>query len=172
MDYNLIVSELEGATPFDLFRLQAAIGKLLEDPARLNAIKAQLRPGMEITWFDEQHNRLIPSRLLQIRRTKAVIEELESGKRWTIPLYMINLQSADPDLALRKKGVDRLSLRTGDMVGFEGRNGEEIFGRVIKLNPKRAKIETPEGIWAVPYSMLYPVIEGEQGRTQLIPAKR
>ncbi len=57
MDYNLILSELQQASTFDLFRLQAAIGTLLDDPARLAAIKRELRPGMEITYFDAERTR-------------------------------------------------------------------------------------------------------------------
>lgn len=84
MDYNLILSELQQASMFDLFLLQAAIGKLLDDPARLIAIKRALRPGMEITYFHEQGNRLVPARVLQIRKTRAAVQDLETGKRWTI----------------------------------------------------------------------------------------
>ena len=81
MDYNLVLSELQKASMFDLFRLQAAIGKLLDDPARLIAIKHALRPGMEITYFHEQGNRLVPARVLQIRKTRVAVQDLETGKR-------------------------------------------------------------------------------------------
>jgi hypothetical protein len=168
MDYNLILSELQKASTFDLFRLQAAIGKLLGDPTRLVGIKRNLRTGMEISYFHEQENRLIPARLLEIRKTRASVEDLETGKRWTIPLYMLNIDNRETDITPPQRGVDRLSLRIGDTVGFTGREGEELFGNIIKLNPKRAKIQTKSGIWAVPYSMLYPVIDGEQGSDLLI----
>lgn len=171
MDYNLILSELQKASTFDLYRLQAVIAKLLDDPERVIAIKRQLRPGMEITYFHQEENRLIPARLLELRKTRAVVQELQSERRWTIPLFMINLQGADTDIAPRKDGLDRLSLRIGDTVGFTGRDGEEVFGTLIKLNPKRAKIQTTKGVWAVPYAMLFAVIEGEQAGNQLIPAK-
>ncbi len=168
INYNLILSELQKASTFDLYRLQAAIDKLLDDPNRLSTIKRQLRPGMEISYFNEQENRLIPARLLETRKTRASVQDLESGKRWTIPLYMINLQEADIHIAPQRGNVDRLSLRIGDTVGFEGRDSQELFGKVIKLNPKRAKIKTTNEIWNVPYSMLFAVIEGKQSHEQLI----
>jgi hypothetical protein len=56
-------------------------------------------------------------------------------------------------------------------VGFTGKDGSELFGAVIKLNPKRAKIQTRQGIWAVPYSMLFTIIDGEQARDQFVPAE-
>lgn len=168
LNYNLILSELQKASTFDLFRLHAAIGKLLDDPNRLHAIKRQLKPGMEITYFDAEGNRLIPARLLEVRKTRASVQDLESGKRWTIPLYIINLQAADPHIAPQRGKLDRLSLRIGDTVGFEARDGQELFGSVIKLNPTRAKIKTAKGIWNVPYTMLFSVIEGEKDQAQLI----
>ena len=169
MDYSLIVSELQKASTFDLYRLQAAIAKLLEDPVRVVAIKRQLRPGMAITYFHQEENRLIPARLLALRKTRAVVQDLEGERRWTIPLFMINLQGADTDIAPRRDGVDRLSLRIGDTVGFTAHDGEALFGTVVKLNPKRAKIQTTKGVWAVPYARLFTVIDGEQAGDPRIP---
>jgi len=150
MDYELIVSALQKASAFDLYRLQSAIGHLLDDPLRLNAIKRQLRPGMEITYFEPQENRLIPAQVLEIRRTRVAIQELSTGKRWTVPLYMINIEGADTDITPKKNHVDRLSLKIGDQVGFTGKDGSELFGAVIKLNP---------------------IIDGEQARDQFVPAE-
>jgi hypothetical protein len=172
MDFNLILTELQQASMFDLFRLQAAIGRLLDDPERLIAVKLALRPGMEITYFDEQRNRLVPARILKIRKTRAVIQDLETGKGWTIPLYMINIENQNTDIDTKPQSVDRLSLKVGDTVGFTGKDDEELFGTIIKLNPKRAKIQTENGIWAVPYSMLFTVIDGAPGTGQLIPMDR
>ena len=133
MDFNLILSELQKASTFELFRLRAAIGTLLDDPARLIAIKRELRTGMEITYFDVQENRLVPARLLEVRKTRAVVQDLETGTRWTIPLYIINLDNRDTDITPKQQGVDRLSLHIGDTVGFTGREGQELFGTIIKL---------------------------------------
>lgn len=171
MDYDLLLTELRNASLFDLYRLQAAIGRLLDDPARQELAKRQLRPGMEIAYFYAPDNRLIPARVLQVRKSRVLVEEMETAKRWTIPVYMFNLQGEVPDIRPPRNGVDRLSLRIGDRVGFTCRDGRELMGRVTKLNPKRAKIDTSEGVWNVPYSMLFPVIEGERGDDVLLPGR-
>ncbi|MEA3412914.1 MAG: hypothetical protein U9R74_15445 [Pseudomonadota bacterium] len=168
MDYDLVVSELQKASAFDLYRLQSAIGRLLDDPARMTAAKRQLAPGEEVTYFDAQDNRLVPARILEIRRTRVSLEELQTGKRWLVPFYMINIDNADTDIAPKRNHVDRLSLRVGDRVGFTGKDGYELFGTVIKLNPKRAKVRTGEGIWAVPYTMLFSVIDGERAPDTIV----
>jgi len=52
MDYFEISKALETTSTFDLYRLQVAIGHLLEEPKRLKAIRRRLKPGQEITYFD------------------------------------------------------------------------------------------------------------------------
>jgi hypothetical protein len=42
--------------------------------------------------------------------------------------------------------VDRLSLKIGDQVGFKAKDGDELFGIITKLNTKRAKIQTEQGV--------------------------
>lgn len=170
MNYTFVLEELEKASLFELFRLESAINNLLDDPERLLAIKRQLQIGTDITYFDTQKNCLIPARLEAVRKTRASVREIATGKLWTIPLYMINIEGTTTDIEPRNKGVDRLSLHVGDRVGYVSRAGTEVFGTVIKLNPKRAKVETDQGIWNVSYSILFTVLEGEQGKEQyLIP---
>jgi len=170
VNYDLVLSELQQASSFELFRLQAAISTLLDDPDRLKAIKQQLRPGMDISYFHEQENRLKPAKLLEVRKTRAAIQDYTTNKRWSIPLYQINLENAETNLTPQREGVDRLSLRIDDRVGFRGKDNEEQFGTVIKLNPKRAKIKVGDTLWSVPYAMLFSIIDGEQGADLFIPA--
>ncbi len=169
MDYSLILSELQEATLFDLYRLRTAIGTLLEDPERLRGIKRHLAPGKRLSYFDCNENRLVDACLIEVYKTRALVNEIATGENWTIPLFWINLQEVDTNIVPSRGNIDRNSLKVGDTVGFQDREGRDVYGAVTKLNPKRAKIKTPDGIWSVPYAMLFPVIEGEQGEGQLLP---
>ncbi len=82
---------------------------------------------------------------------------------------MINLQGVKTDVQPARGSVDRASLRVGNTVGFADRDGREVFGTVIKLNPKRAKVTTDATTWAVPYEMIFPVIDGETAGDLLLP---
>jgi hypothetical protein len=53
MDYTSIIEGLHVASLFDLFRLRAALTMQLEDPQRIEQVRARLRPGMPLTYFDE-----------------------------------------------------------------------------------------------------------------------
>lgn len=168
MDYELIVLELKKASAFDLYRLRSVLDNLLEDPIRLNAIKRRLKPGMEITYFDPQENRLIAAVVEDVRRTRAGIREVQTGKRWIVGLCSINIEGADTDNTAKTNCVDRLSLKIHDHVSFIDNDGGELFGTVIKLNPKRAKIKTGQGTWSVPYASLSNVIDGEHAQDALL----
>lgn len=63
--------------------------------------------------------------------------------------------------------MQRHELRVGRQVYFGRTHGERTLGKIIKLNPQKAKVETLESrgsgrgsavgaIWTVPYSLLYP----------------
>ena len=164
MNYNLILEELGRASLFELYRLNAAIGNQLDDPARIAAVKRALTVGQTLRWFDRDANRLVEAKLLRINRTRAEVQNIADGKPWTIPFYLIDLEGEDVAIAARKRqALDRNSLRVGDGVAFKDRHGQERFGQVVKLNVKSASVQVGAGRWRVGYSLLAPVIDGVVG---------
>lgn len=175
MNYTEVLKALNEASLFDLFRLSQAIWNQLEDPARLAAVKQALIPGQQLRYFDGARNRMIEARLERVSRTRASVINSEDGKRWRIPLYMIDLEGKDVQIAANpKRGLDRNSLSVGDRVAFHDRNGQERYGEVIKLNPKTAHVLVKGSRWRVAYSLLSPVIDGDLGAPdqELLPARR
>lgn len=168
MNYTSILEALDQASLFELYRLDVAIKHQLEDPARLLAVKQALRPGQTLTWFHSKENRLMEARLLELNRTRALVQNSADGKRWTIPFYLINLDGQDVEIAARqRRGLDRNSLKVGDRVAFRDRQGREQFGQVVKLNPKSASVQVGQTRWRVSYSLMAPVIDGDLGADAL-----
>jgi hypothetical protein len=164
MNYNAILDALNQASLFELHRLNAAIRNQLEDPARIRKVKQVLRVGQIVTWFDEQQNRLLEARLLEIRRTRALVQNVGDGKRWNIQFYLINVDGQDVEIAAQgRRKLDRNSLSVGDQVAFKDRHGHERFGEVVKLNPKSAAVMVGTVRWRVSYGLLMPVIDGDLG---------
>ena len=54
-----------------------------------------------------------------------------------------------------KREVARAKFRAGDAVSFSSR-GEIRSGVIEQMNPKRAKVRCPDGVWLVPYTELSP----------------
>ena len=164
MNYTAILETLGQASLFQLYRLNVAISNLLDDPARITAVKHTLRIGQTVRWFDNTENRVVEAKLLRMNRTRAAVQNIADGKHWNIPYYLIDLAGEDVAIAARKRqAFDRNSLRVGDQVGFKDRHGHERFGLVVKLNPKSASVQVGTVRWRVGYSLLVPVIDGALG---------
>lgn len=162
MNYTNLLIELNKASSFDLFRLRSIINKQLDDPSRIFNIKKKLFVGQEITYFEEDENRLIAATIIELKRTRVVVRNTCDKKIWQLFYYHINIDNVQTDIDYSKQpNLDRNSLKVGDNVSFFNKNGTEIFGIVDKLNPKTAGITTKDGKWRVIYSALSLVLEGE-----------
>jgi len=164
MDYASLLDALGKASLFDLWRLSAAIGRALEDPNKNEAIRANLHVGQSIRYFEAKENREITGSVVQIKRSRALIQNDHDKKLWNIPFYMINLQGAQVDSPASRAKVHRDSLRVGDAVGYRSRTQREVYGVVIKLNRKTATVQLATGQqWGVPYSLLFYVLDAQTG---------
>ena len=115
---------------------------------------------MDTTAYEDKLNlRLI----VEIRRS-------EDKQRWWIAYYMINLEQLNTDVysSAAHRGISKIDLKVGDKVGWSSEHaGCELFGEVVKINPKKAKVRLFNGdIWSVPYSLLFSVHDGYSSTTQ------
>jgi hypothetical protein len=163
MNIQAIFQELQTASDFELFRLKAAIEKLLEDPERINTLRKKMVVGMQLDYFNEVENRSIACELIEIKRTRATVREIETGQRWTIPFHYLNLDHITTKLVVNnKRGMSKAELHIGLTVGFvNSQNNQDYIGQVVKLNPKRAVLLVSNEKWQVPYQMLFPIIHSE-----------
>lgn len=167
MDYTSVIDELRSASLFDLYRLRAALTLELEDPERIVQVRARLRPGMAVTYFDEAQNRLVEARVRELHRTRLLVENRRDGELWSIPFGAVNVEGVETDIgvgAAGRHGLDRSRLKVGDAVGFRDRQNQDRYGCVLALNQKTATILTSDGQrWRVAYQFLFPVIDGNEG---------
>ena len=169
MDYTTILQELNKASLFDLHRLQSAIYQELLNPKRIEQIKAQIKTGQSISYFDPQSNSLVDAVILKIQITRCLVKNIKDQKTWNLPFYYLNLDDVDPDIkpARNAVGIPKNTLKVGARVGFKDKHNNELFGEVIRLNPKTATIKINEhSQWLVHYNHLFRVIEGEIGDLQ------
>ncbi len=165
MNYSEIISALDHATGFDLFRLQSAIRLMLDDPKRIIEVKKAIQIGGIVEYFDTSENRIISARVLKFQRARVDVENLEDGTRWSIPYYAINIHKVDTTIVERRKkqGLGRTEISIGETVGFIDGENREQYGKVIRLNQKTVTVENETMGWRVPYSMLFKVLEEARG---------
>jgi hypothetical protein len=94
---------------------------------------------------------------------------LSDGAIWNIPMTAVNVDVQRPLPQARAVQTPFQNWRVGDSVCFSDQQNREIFGQIIKLNPKRAKVRTPEGIWNVGYDFLTQVVDTEATTQPTMP---
>lgn len=158
MNYNEILRILQEASLFDVYRLSAAMGSLLNHQEKILAIKRSLHVGMSISYFSCRSNKLVEAVIDEIRQTTVCATDKSDGKKWSIPLCAINLANVDTSLhpRLAQGNLDRNQFQVGEGVGFLGKNDQETYGIITQLNPKTASIITRDGTnWRVHYGYLF-----------------
>lgn len=168
MDYTNLLNDLNKASLFDLYRLHAAIGKELNNPQRLSAFKQKLRIGMELSYFNSVENRLVNTRVLELRQKNVLVLDLGQQKQFVIPYYMFNIDDSDTEIHKNSKILTANNLKVGDCVGFN-KNGQSIVGIVERLNTKTVTLVVNSGgRWRVSYSCLYQIHDAEFSAEQLV----
>ena len=164
MDYSMILSELNSASLFELYRLNASIRQQLKDPQKIRIIQNSLKVGQLLKYFEAAENRLIDAEIIELKRTKVLVKNTHDSELWNIPYYFINLDNSDIDIhAQPKQKITRNNLKVGDKVCFKDKQGNELFGEVTKLNQKTSGVLVGNVQWRVAYGLLSPIIDGELG---------
>ncbi|MBF0423400.1 MAG: hypothetical protein HQL73_10450 [Magnetococcales bacterium] len=164
MNYSEILHSLQSASLFDLYRLRVGIDGMLNQPERLLPIKRRLHPGMEICYFSNKENKQVDAVVEEVHRVSVHARDKADGKRWSIPLYAINLGGANTDIHPRQgqTRLDKNLLKVGESVGFHDRDHRERYGKILQLNPKTVSLLTNDRMrWRVAYSLLFQVMDGE-----------
>ena len=161
MNFSQILDALNQASAFELFRLQSAIRRKLEDPSWIKAVRQRLQIGQIVEYFDVRENNLRRGRIDDLDRKGAAITDLANGRPWLIDYACINVDGVDVQIREQSaKGMGRNEVRVGDIVGFVDRHGQERSGKIIRLNDKTVSLQVKDSQWRVSYSLLHPVIEG------------
>ncbi len=162
MNYDEIISELEQASLFDIYRLSAAMSTLLNQPEKISALKQQLRLGMPVSYFSFKSNKLVYGVLEEIQRTCVCVRGAGDGKKWKVPFCALNLAHVNADIHLKQTQdkYDRNQFHVGEKISFIGKNEIETYGIITQLNPKTATITTRDGSrWRVSYSHLFKIFD-------------
>lgn len=160
MNFSETIATLNKASAFDLYRLRAAIDRVLGEPGWMDVVRSRLRIGQTIEYFDPQANRAHSGQVLDLRRKQAVVLDLATRKRWLISYAAVNLDGADVEIREKpKQGLGRNEVAVGDVVGFLDRSHQQRSGRVVRLNDKTVTLHCGHQQWRVSYGLLHRVVD-------------
>ena len=80
MDFNKLIETAENASAFELWRMYCAFSRMMEDPKKIMAARSQLRPGMDISYFERRDNCLIDAVVIELGRTRVLVQNKNDGK--------------------------------------------------------------------------------------------
>ena len=136
MDYSKFMSELDKASLFDLYRLDVAIRKEMEDPRRIEKVRRRIGKGDTVRYFEGSENRLIEAEVIEVKRTRVLVRNKHDQRHWSIPFYMVNMEEVATQITYSTSptGMTKNEIRVGDEVGFRSKSNRNIHGRVLRLN--------------------------------------
>ena len=79
MNFTDVLKSLNQASAFELYRMRAAINRVLDEPRLLQAIQSRLQVGQPIEYFDTQANKPRHGKLLEFRRKQAFVLDQDDG---------------------------------------------------------------------------------------------
>jgi hypothetical protein len=160
MNFSDTIKALNSASAFELFRLRAAIDRVLDEPRWLQAIQSRLKVGQAVQFFDLRANALKRGQVLEMRRKEVVVLDLDDAVRWVLSYAAINLDGVDVHIREQKpQGLGRNEVAQGDVLGFVDRDQQQRIGKVIRLNDKTVTLQCDKGQWRVGYSLLHRVVD-------------
>ena len=164
VEYDQLVAFLKQASVFEIYRMSAAIQNELENPQRLSRVNHKIKEGDLVEYYDAKTNIFIKAIIIQKALKNVIIQHIDDGRRWQIPLYWLKLDSREFVFEPATRGLNKNEVKVGDFVGFyHTKYEEDITGRVERLNQKTVSLITQaEKRWRVPYQILYSVIDGQQ----------
>lgn len=161
MNFSETIATLNSASAFELFRLRAAIDRVLDQPGWMDAVRSRLRVGQKIQYFDSAANGSQQGQVLELRRKQAVVLDLATQKRWLISYAAINLDGVDVEIREKPhQGLGHNEVAIGDVVGFMDRNHQQRSGQIVRLNDKTVTLACGRQPWRVAYALLHRVVDG------------
>lgn len=160
MNFSAMLEALNQASGFELFRLRAAIDRVLDQPQWLDAIRVRLQVGQTVEYFDVQANAVSRGQILELRRKQVHVLEISTGKHWLIAYASINLDGADVGIRENPhRGLGRNEVSVGEIIGFLDHDRHERSGQIIRLNDKTVTVLSQGQKWRVSYTFLHRVVD-------------
>lgn len=162
MNFSDVIDRLSEATAFDLYRMRAAIDRALEQPQLFEVVRARLRVGQVVEYFDSRANAIRIAQVLDLRRKQVLLIDLATRMRWLITYAAINVDGAQVSPGRKpRRGLDRTELAVGDVVGFVDRDQRPRSGCVLRLSEKTVSVRCGCEQWRIAYALLYRVIDSQ-----------
>ena len=161
MNFNKIKQQLQSISLFELYYLQNLINEQLQDQEAINQIRKYLQLNQNINYHDIKFNQLKSAKIIELKKKTLIIEDFSDNKIYQIPYHIINLTN-EFFSTTSNNDYQKSDFFVDQIVNFKDKKGQDLYGKIIKLNPKTATLITSNNMrWRVSYNLLSKVIDSD-----------
>jgi hypothetical protein len=157
---------LSRASSLELFQLQAIIERMLADPKRIIAVRANMHLGQTVRFLDWRDGQMREGKVVQMRDTQVVLHESATRREWKLPYAAIEPPPGaapayqEPAIEPTAPLPRREDFRCGDKVAFEDKYLNTVVGTIVRINQRTASIDPGDGMtWRVGFALLRRVVD-------------
>jgi hypothetical protein len=163
-----LIDALGRASSLELFQLSTIIERMLADPRRIIAVRANMHLGQTVRFLDYRDGQMRSGKVVALKDTQVTLHEDGTRREWKLPYAAIEPpaptaaqprpqpQSAPPAASR----PSRNDFRCGEKVAFEDKYLNTVVGTVVRINQRTATIDTDDGTnWRVGFGLLRHVVD-------------
>jgi hypothetical protein len=160
-----LIDALGRASSLELFQLGAIIERMLADPKRVIAVRANLHLGQTVRFLDYRDGQMRSGKVVALKDTQLTLHEDGTRREWKLPYAAIEPPAptaapTPPPAPPAPPRPTRNDFRCGEKVAFEDKYLNTVVGTVVRINHRTATIDTGDGTsWRVGFGLLRHVLD-------------
>jgi hypothetical protein len=160
-----LIDALGRASSLELFQLSAIIDRMLADPKRIIAVRANLHLGQTVRFLDYRDGQMRSGKVVALKDTQLTLHEDGTRREWKLPYVAIEPPAptatpAPPPAPPTPPRPSRNDFRCGEKVAFEDKYLNTVVGTIVRINQRTATIDTGDGTsWRVGFGLLRHVLD-------------
>jgi hypothetical protein len=162
-----LIDALNRASSLELFQLSTIIERMLADPRRIIAVRANLHLGQTVRFLDWRDGQMREAKVVAMKDTQVTLHEVATRREWKLPYAAIEppapsaaVPASSPPVPPSVPRPSRNDFRCGEKVAFQDRYLQPVVGTIVRINQRTATIDTGDGIsWRVGFALLRHVVD-------------
>ena len=160
-----LIDALSWASSLELFQLSTIIDRMLADPKRIIAVRANMHLGQTVRFLDYRDGQMRSGKVVALKDTQLTLHEDGTRREWKLPYAAIEpppptATPAPPPATSTPPRPSRNDFRCGEKVAFEDKYINTVVGTVVRINQRTATIDTGDGTsWRVGFGLLRHVLD-------------
>jgi hypothetical protein len=162
-----LIDALNRASSLELFQLSTIIERMLADPRRIIAVRANLHLGQTVRFLDWRDGQMREAKIVALKDTQVTLHEVGTRREWKLPYAAIEppapsaaAPTPSPRVPPPAPRPSRNDFRCGEKVAFEDRYLQTQVGTIVRINQRTATIDIGDGTsWRVGFALLRHVVD-------------